>query len=74
MRCPRCLVQVDSDKDRILRCPRCKRPWGKILTKAEVLAEAEAEVERLRASGWTQEDFARALRGTLEVPDARSMG
>jgi type III restriction enzyme len=34
---------------------------------AELQAKAEKEVERLRAQGWTQADFARALRGLLET-------
>jgi hypothetical protein len=32
---------------------------------SEIVREIEAEVERLRALGWTQADFARALKGLL---------
>lgn len=31
----------------------------------DLIAKAEAEVQRLRAAGWTQQDFARALEGLL---------
>ncbi len=41
MRCPRCLVQLIL-KDRILRCPRCKRPWGKVMKKL-ILPEDHGE-------------------------------
>lgn len=33
---------------------------------AELIKQAKAEVQRLRALGWKQEDFAKALRRTLE--------
>jgi type III restriction enzyme len=38
---------------------------------SELHGKAEAEVERLRATGWTQADFARALRELLEGETSR---
>lgn len=38
-------------------------------TAANLQAQAETEVSRLRALGWTQADFARALRGLLETKE-----
>ena len=37
---------------------------------AQLQTQAEAEVERLRALGWTRGDFANALRGLLEPKEA----
>jgi hypothetical protein len=34
---------------------------------AELQAEAEGEVDRLRSLGWTQTDFARALKELLDA-------
>jgi hypothetical protein len=36
---------------------------------ANLHAQAETEVNRLRALGWTQADFAKALRGLLETKE-----
>jgi len=33
---------------------------------AELIAEAETEMKRLKEEGWTKEDFAKALRKLLE--------
>jgi hypothetical protein len=37
---------------------------------ANLQVQAETEVNRLRTLGWTQADFARALRGLLETKEA----
>ncbi|MBA4372307.1 MAG: hypothetical protein C0402_05545 [Thermodesulfovibrio sp.] len=48
---------------------------------AELIAEAETEMKRLKEEGWTKEDFAQALRklldaktSSVQAPDAKKGG